>query len=688
MTVQWWRLPTQKGNYGLYALTTALSAFLLFQVQPIIAKIILPWFGGAEGVWTVCLSFFQVALVLGYFYAHALTRYFTRRGQTAIHLTFLATSAIALPIYPRAWLKPTNSAHPEIEILAVLALTAGLPYLLLSSTAPLTQVWYARKHPGETPYRLYALSNAAAMFALLSYPVLFEPHLSVRTQAYTWSAAYLVFILLCGLAAWQSTKTDEIELDEPEKLAGTISVPGWRQYLLWLLLPACASLLLFAVTNHLTQDVAAIPLLWLLPLSLYLFSFVVCFARGRYYRRSLFLPSLAAALGTMAYGLTVEASEYMPIWRMILLFGLGLFLCCMVCHGELARLKPHPQYLTHFYLTLSAGGSLGGVFVGLVAPRIFKSFYEMPLGLVACGVLALLAVRLDRDLAEWFRGWRVIVPGISAAAVVGLAAYLGLQIKKESSGTLMMARNFYGALRVNDNGPLRVLTNGDVNHGDEYLDPQFWLWPTTYYGRNSGVALAIDLKAEQGPIRVGVIGLGAGALVAYGRPGDYYRYYEINPLVQQIAREKFHYLPESRAKVDVAVGDGRMLLEKEAPENFDVLAVDAFAGDAIPVHLLTLEAMQLYFSHLKPDGILAVHVSNPYLDLQPVLAAEAKALGKVARVVDSRPYRPAEIYRSIWVLVTSDDHDEQEIENSSEIETTRNVRLWTDDYSNVFQILK
>src|ERR1039458_6188719 len=292
----------------------------------------------------------------------------------------------------------------------------------------------------------------------------------------------------------------------------------------------------------------------------------------------------------------------MPIWWMLLLFGLGLFTCCMVLHGELVRLKPDPQYLTHFYLTISAGGALGGVFVGLLAPRIFRSFYEMPLGVVLCAVLVLLALSLDAEAAPWFSGWRSILPGVGAALTVAMAVYLGMQIREQARDARVMVRNFYGALRVHDTGPetsmmaVRTLTHGTINHGEEYLNIARRRLPTTYYGPNTGVGIAIREKQKQGSMRVGVIGLGTATIAAYGRLGDYYRYYEINPLVPPITKGQFYFVPMCPAKLEIAMGDARLTLEKEAPENFDVLAVDAFSSDAIPVHLLTKEAMQLYFA--------------------------------------------------------------------------------------------
>ena len=746
----------------LYALTTVVSAFLLFQVQPIIAKIILPWFGGSAAVWTVCLLFFQMVLLLGYTYAHVLVRYFERQVQTMIHAGLLLVSGFLVlrTIYPPASMKPLPGADPTVGILVLLAATVGLPYFMLSTTGPLLQAWYARERRGQMPYRLYALSNAGSMFALLSYPVLFEPQFGTHRQAWMWSIAYGVFILLCGFTAFRGG-TEEAAVAAVEQ-APAAAKPTARQYALWLLLPACASLLLLAITNHLSQNVAAIPLLWVLPLSLYLLSFILCFEGSGWYRRNPYLQLLAVALGGMAYGLTVDTTGNMPIWWMLMLFGLGLFTCCMVLHGELVRLKPDPRYLTHFYLMISAGGAMGGVFVGFIAPRVFKSFYEMPLGLLLCAVLVLIAVRGDPE-GTWFN--RLLPPSRLTVAAVALAAlgYLGydrqglvtehlppaggtyalfailaagavlvlvfmrggprpdwmrdpkqwaviaveaialvlagsvgFQIRETSSDYRLMVRNFYGALKVHDTGPetdmmaVRTLTHGTINHGEEYLNIARRRLPTTYYGPNTGVGIAIREKQKQGSIRVGVIGLGTGTIAAYGRLGDYYRYYEINPLVPPITKGQFFFVPMCAAKLEIAMGDARLTLEKEAPENFDVLAVDAFSSDAIPVHLLTKEAMQLYFRHLKTDGILAVHVSNRYLDLQPVVAGEARALGKLARVVDTDDDETQDIFGATWVLVTSPatGFDDAEIKNSAEIQSKKKVRLWTDDYSNLFQILK
>ncbi|HEV2447227.1 MAG TPA: hypothetical protein VGS58_14945, partial [Candidatus Sulfopaludibacter sp.] len=433
----------------LYALTILVSAFLLFQVQPVIAKIILPWFGGSAAVWTVCLLFFQVVLLLGYLYAHALVRYLKPRAQAALHCILLVASLAALPIYPGDWLKPTGTGDPTLGILALLALTVGLPYFLLSTTGPLLQAWYARRFHGAMPYRLYALSNAGSMFALISYPVLVEPNLGTHRQASVWSISFVVFIALCAVTALSSANAPEIKLSVEDEAA---EKPGAKQYAMWMALPACASVLLLAITNHLSANVAAIPFLWVLPLSLYLLSFILCFEGEGWYRRNPYLQLLAVALGSMAYALGVDTTGNMSIKVLVPLFSLGLFTCCMVCHGELARLKPHPRYLTHFYLMLSAGGALGGILVGLVAPHVFRNFYELPLGLVACAALIVIVLKQDAEFTI-FRSWLQPVPIVSVALAIALAVYTGMQIRDFAKGARLLVRNFYGALKVKDSGP-------------------------------------------------------------------------------------------------------------------------------------------------------------------------------------------------------------------------------------------
>ncbi|HEX3880999.1 MAG TPA: fused MFS/spermidine synthase [Bryobacteraceae bacterium] len=680
----------------LYALTILVSAFLLFQVQPVIAKIILPWFGGSAAVWTVCLLFFQLALLGGYFYAHALIRYVKPRTQGIVHSVLLILSLAALPIYPSDYWKPLSSADPTWGIVSLLAVKIGVPYFLLSTTGPLLQAWYARAHKGAMPYRLYALSNAGSMFALLSYPFLFEPVFTTHQQAAMWSIAYGGFIAICGLTALRSRsgiladpESQEVALEDESAIK-----PPASHYWMWVALPAVASLLLLAVTNHLSQNVAAIPFLWVLPLSIYLLTFILCF-EGNWYWRNPYVQLLALSLGSMAYTIGPELMENPRIIALITVFSIGLFFCCMSCHGELARLKPHPRYLTHFYVMISAGGALGGVLVGLVAPHVLHAYYELPLGLVACAVLILIVLKQDPTL-EWFRSWTQPAPIMATIATIALTVFVGMQIYKSASGARLLVRNFYGALKVTDTGPAtdlearRQLTHGTISHGEQFLNPTRRDLPTTYYGPNTGIGAAIREKQKNGAVRIGVIGLGTGTIAAYGRWGDYIRYYEINPLVQWIARTQFSFINDCRGKLEVAMGDARLSLEREPPENFDVLAVDAFSSDSIPVHLLTREAMQLYFHHLKPDGILAVHISNRYLDLEPVIQGEANALNKTAREMDTDDDDANDVFAATWILLTSSPShfDSTLVAASQPLHSTKKVRLWTDDYSNLFQILK
>jgi len=693
----------------LYALTILASAFLLFQVEPIIAKIILPWFGGSAAVWTTCLLFFQLVLLLGYLYAHVVRRLRPIR-LTQVHVGLLVVILAALPVLPKPAWAPAGGEDPTWRILALLTVTLGLPYFLLSTTGPLVQVWFARRFPARPPYRLYALSNAGSMFALLSYPVLFEPVFTTRGQAVGWSFGYGAFVLLCGLAALAARGfIDKPPLETmPSSAAADAAPPGWRLQLLWILLPACASILLLAITNHLSQDVAAIPFLWVLPLSLYLLTFIVCFDREKWYVRELFLGLAVLALAAMTLALSRMTSLHVPVpaftaghlhlnhvelplpfdtvMVLVPLFAAGLFFCSMVCHGELVRLKPDPRYLTSFYLMISVGGALGGIFVGLLAPRLFRAVYELHIGLAAFAVLVLLV--LYRRRPAWF---------IAALATAALVVLLVRQIRQNDRDYRLLVRNFYGELKVEDpDDPkamdaVRKLVHGTINHGEQFLDPRRRDTPTTYYSPNSGVGLAIQEAAMQGPVRIGVIGLGTGTLASYGRPGDYYRFYDINPLVIQLARTEFTFLKDCAARLDVALGDARLSLERETSQQFDVLAVDAFSGDSIPVHLLTEEAFELYFRHLKPTGVLVVHVSNKFLDLEPVVHQLAVYLHKDDGTVDTDDNDAVAAFGSTWVLVTARHEFFQHppLEGAAKaVGARRGLRMWTDNYSSLFPILK
>ena len=679
-----------------YALTISLSAFLLFAVQPIVAKSILPWFGGSSAVWSMCMLFFQVVLLLGYLYAHWLHQKVAARRQAIVHCAVLLASLSALPIIPGTAWRMASVGHPSLRILELLGATVGLPYFLLSSTSPLLQAWYAGNHRDGLPYRLFALSNFASMLALLSYPLLIEPNLSTRVQAWTWSAAYICFAALCGVTAWRARAQSGQELATP---AGTPEsagpAPAWSVRLLWLGLAASASVLLLAVTNHLTQDVAAIPFLWIFPLSLYLLSFILCFESARFYRRSLFVPLLALALGFMAYRMW-SGSKIMHIRPVIALLGLALFICCMFCHGELARLKPHPRFLTGFYVTVSLGGAFGGLFVGVVAPNVFHAYYEFPLGMALCAVVACLTLQNEVWRLPRFR--KYAAAAVMVAGLGGYLYFLGHLMNSMVAGYKVVERNFYGQLRVSDEGDPRTdedahrtLIHGSINHGEQMLREEYRYRPVTYFCPDSGIGRAMR-SLEGAPRRIGILGLGCGTLAAYGKAGDTIRIYEINPLVLDLAQREFTYLRDTPAKVEVALGDGRLSLDSESSQQFDILVMDAFSGDSVPVHLVTREAFAIYFRHLKPGGILAVNVTNTYLNLAPVMARAAAAFGKVALYYDFQGEESDFLcFSCSWTLVmdrsTADRHPDL-YRKAVLLRPNSRFRTWTDDFSNLYSILR
>jgi SAM-dependent methyltransferase len=670
----------------LYACTIFVSAFLLFQVQPIIGKMILPWFGGSAAVWTTCLLFFQSLLVFGYLYSHWTIRFLQSRTQGWIHMVLLAASLAALPVLPDSNWKPSGSEDPAWLILGLLAASIGLPYFLLATTGPLLQAWFARERPGTVPYRLFALSNLGSMLALLSYPIAVEPFFPTRVQSFGWSAMYIVFALLCGTLASRGIRRERaLETSAPLRAA---RAPAVIQYALWAALAACPTVLLMAITSHLTQNVAPIPLLWILPLSLYLLSFILCFERDGWYRRAWYLPLLVLGLGGIGY--TMIANK--GLWIAIPLYCATLFVCCMVCHGELAKLKPHPRYLTAFYLMIATGGALGGVFVAVLAPRVFNGEYELSIGLVATG--ALVVAILYRDPSCRLHRVPAKLSWLASTGLIFMLAWaLAVEAHDLVQRSRLLMRNFYGALRVSDTGQAerRTLVHGTIIHGEQYLAPERKCWPTTYYGEKTGAGLAIAATRDEGPQRVGVIGLGVGTLAAYGKPGDYYRMYEINPLVIKVANSEFSFLQECGAAIDVVLGDARLSLEREPAQQFDVLLVDAFSGDSVPVHLLTREVFAQYFRHLKPDGIVAVHTSNKYLDLAPIVRLGADFHSKQAVRVDSEKDEGRGVYSASWVLISTrpDFLALETIKDvAKEIPVTPWVRPWTDDYSSLYPILK
>ncbi|MBI3938053.1 MAG: fused MFS/spermidine synthase [Betaproteobacteria bacterium] len=670
----------------LYAATIFISAFLLFLVQPIMAKQILPWFGGSSAVWTTCMVFFQFLLLGGYAYSDWTTRKLRARSQVLLHIALLALSLASLPIIADAAWKPAGSEDPVLRILGLLLATIGLPYFLLSTTGPLVQVWFARTFPAGTVYRLFALSNFGSLLALIAYPPAIEPWVTTLVQSWGWSAGYALFVLLCIGSAVYSMRgaPQSVAARETLQAMNDGPQPTWGDYALWLLLSAMGSFLLLAVTNHITHDVASVPFLWILPLTIYLLTFILCFEGRGWYKRKVFLWPMLIALGVMAYSLQADRGV-VSIKEAIPLYSAGLFVCCMFCHGELADMKPAPRYLTSFYLMVSLGGALGGLFVGVVAPRIFNTYYEFGAGLI---VLGALAAYLARRMARWVL---LAVVGATGFTAFQVYAYVNFLTKD----AWVMKRNFYGTLRVKDTGAedegeaVRRLINGVIMHGEQYLAPEKRNTPTTYYGPTSGVGLA--LKYYEGVnARVGVIGLGAGTLAVYGKPGDIYRFYEINPQVIEVAQRDFWFLGNSRAKIETVLGDARLNLEREPQQHYDVLAVDAFSSDSIPVHLLTKEAMAVYLRHVKPDGVLAFHVTNRFLELAPVVKRIADEY-RIDAVLISDDAEDTNNATTDWVLVTRNRRllEQPEIKQAaSKLEAKPGGRAWTDDFNNLFQILK
>jgi spermidine synthase len=682
-----------------YACTIFLSAFLLFAVQPMIGKIILPWFGGSAAVWSTCLLFFQATLLAGYLYAHWSSRWFKPKQQALLHVALLAVSLALLPILPSPSWKPSHAGDPSLRILLLLTVTIGLPYILLSTTSPLLQAWYVAAKPGAIPYRLFALSNVGALLALLSYPVLVEPNLSAHGQAYGWSGIYVVFALACAGIAWSSLRSANNQ--QPTTAAATPTQPqapspAWVTRVLWAALSACASALLLAITNHLSQNVAPIPFLWVLPLGVYLLSFILCFEREKVYHRGVFLPLLVIALDGAAYAIYANEGNPNIAWA-IPTFVAALFIGCMVCNGELARLKPDPRYLTSFYLMIALGGALGGVFVAIVAPHVFHTYLELPLSMVASSALAAIVLWVSPQ--KWTGKIPVAAVQIAMLAfTIGLAIHLGYEKHLSDQRFRQSVRNFYGVLRVRDisaseeTTAVRRLIHGTINHGEQLLDAKRRDEPTSYYGPYSGMGRAMGYLQKRGPVRVAVIGLGAGVTASFCRAGDIFRFYEINSLALSIASTWFTFLPDCKADHQVLLGDARLTLEAQSSQQFDLMAIDAFSSDAIPVHLLTREAFALYFRHLKPTGILAVHVSNRYLDLVPVVSRNARDFARTPIDVNDQDEDEDYFSNSDWVLVSSDAaiFRDRAFKSSSvqPAEYRPNLRPWTDDYSNLFQILK
>jgi len=787
----------------LFSATIFLSAFLLFQVQPMIGRFILPWFGSTPGVWATCMLFFQVVLLVGYSYAHFVVSRWSPRRQALVHGVFLALALLALPITPDAAWKPPDGGMPITRIITILLLSVGAPYLLLSSTGPLLQGWFTRLSTAS-PYRLYALSNLGSLLALLSYPVLVEPNLALSNQTTSWSVGFALFAVLCvGCARLFARGAAQTPARPDEAADGP--PPGVVDIVLWLALATCGSALLLATTNQLCLDVAVVPFLWVLPLAVYLLSFVFCFDHDRWYVRPLFFALLPVVM--MNAVRLLGGGVYLGIRDQVFGYTAALLVGCMCCHGEMARRRPAPRYLTLFFLVLAIGGALGGLLVAIVAPAVFSGFYEYPLTLLAtCGIVAVavlhdgflrpplqekawrrvlrisawtacaiaivvgavltlqpggwLASTVSAETESAFAGWTVTVRFAAAGATLfalgiavlavrrgskalstggrgrakvwnAAAALAGLGVaclggalawlpQIEQQLQVIRDRNFYGVLAIHNYNygfyPCMGLIHGRILHGIQLISHPDW--PASYYGPGTGIAMALlyhparDIRGR--PFRVGVVGLGAGVLASYANadveisnprryvravrrmPPDTIRFYELNPMVVDWAEEKFTYLRDARrrgAKAETVVGDARLVLERELAagdaQRFDVLVIDAFAGDAIPIHLLTRESLEIYLSHLAEGGILALHVSNLYIDVKPVIRRLAQELDVELLYSKNPVVDRFAVGSASWMLLTK---NREFLANPNvhryELEPPPPGPLWTDDYSAVFSLLR
>ena len=686
-----------------YSIVVFLGAFLLFQVQPLIAKVILPWFGGTAAVWNTCMMFFQITLLLGYLYSHGLRMLTRPKTSWIVHSVVLLLALVMLPVLPSEQLKPENYSSLSGEIVRVLALSVGVPFFVLATTGPLVQAWQSVSHGGDSasesstsPYRLYALSNIGSLLALISYPFLFEPNMRLQHQSWLWSGLFVLFVAMCVYSGMQVRGFESWHEDaKTEEATGGLKV-GPGRMVLWLMLAMLPSVMLLATTNLMCQEIASVPFLWILPLALYLISFIICFEKPHWYHRGVFLPLLlfGVAAGVAVALLNVYASATLQV----MMLSLSLFACGMTCHGELERIKPHTSKLTLFYLFVSLGGSLGGIFVVLVAPRIFNGFPEFQLALMGSLLVGIgipcFGSRMSspQKIATGFAG--LLVGGLA------LASFLATLNRNDTQGVLLDGRNEYGIFSVEKFDGRRVFVSGKIDHGSQIVEPEPSLQPHSYYADGSGFSICIktqrELAAAESPsrngIKVGVLGLGIGSMLSWAQPEDEFVFYEINPRVEDIARDWFTFLPTYDDQCEVIIGDGRIMLEKETGKGisreFDVLAIDAFSSDSIPIHLLTDECFDVYEEHLKEDGILLFHISNRFIDLKPVLFAMTKARGLTATHV-IHEFNQLTESDSKWVLVSND-----KVANHPRIKSAAkeyvvpdNAPLWTDDFASLAPVI-
>ncbi|MFZ0743227.1 MAG: fused MFS/spermidine synthase [Terracidiphilus sp.] len=658
-----------------------LASFLLFLVEPIAAKQLLPAFGGSAAVWITCLVFFQTALLVAYLYAHWLAQ----RSRRILHFALMLLACASAIVWSIQAIE-FSPAHPIASIFAALSISIGLPFLMLGATSPLLQVWLARLETRGIPYRLYALSNLASLLALAMYPTIVEPYLTLKAQRLVWCCGFALFALVSGILTWQTRSAILVPAPLNRENESEPAPAPFAHKLLWVLLPMGAAMQLAAVTSYLTANIAAIPLLWILPLAVYLLTLILAFQFPRLFPRAIVTRFLVVMLAGLGYMLS-QVDVSLPMRIGISFFLIEVFISCLFCHTEAYALRPNrTSESTLFYLLFAAGGALGTFLIGIVSPLIFSFNYDLALTFLVTAMLALAVT--------WNSGWgQRLLWSTSSILLLVLVFMLHTAYRRD---TPLAVRNFYGSLRVKQTlsypgATVRTLTNGTIQHGTQIFSPELRGTPTTYYAEDSGVGLALRFCCSGRARNIGVVGLGVGTIAAYGKPGDRIRFYEINPAVTPIAENLFTYLRDSAAQVNIVVGDGRTSLEREAPQNFDVLVIDAFSGDAIPLHLLTTQAVALYKRHLAAGGILAFHVSNQHVDLEPEIALLAKAAAMTAMKVTSFPNDQRGEFSATWMLLTENPGFFQLPGVAGKARTPAEnpkVHLWTDDYSSLLPILR
>lgn len=728
--------------YGVFTLSIFLSAGLLFMVQPLFGKLTLPLLGGTPSVWNTAMLFFQAALLAGYLYAHAISRLRSLRLQQAIHLAVMGAATLSLPLgISQAWRTPPEGA-PTLWLLGLLAMNVGPPFFALSANAPLIQKWFSRTNHAQAadPYFLYAASNLGSFIGLLGYPLLFEPRWSLASQSNAWFAGFVALIIGLCIAAALSQRA-EVPLANTESQTAHVVAPKARQKLHWIWLSALPSALLLSVTNHITTDVVAMPLLWVVPLALYLLTFTIVFAPRPLipHRASLRIQPVLLILVLS----TLYIVDGITIFVLGVLAIAAFFFTALVAHGELAKQRPDARYLTQFYIFMSLGGVIGGSAVALGAPLVFNSILEYPVLMALAALIrpssqkaslvdlllplslgaAILLCEMSFDLAYLnqpaamaifiailtctIQGHqaRIRLFGLACvAAGFGYALGLGAQ----SDTTLHQSRTFFGVHSVRQDAAARTakLYHGTTLHGMQFAAADKAREPLLYYDKEAGMGrFFAAVNAYKQINTVGVVGLGAGAAACYAQPGQSWTYFEIDPHVAQIAQNPayFSYLQRCTPSVEIVLGDARLTLEKQPDSQFDVLVIDAFSSDAIPLHLLTQQAAMLYEAKLRDGGSLLLHISNRYLDLEPAIAALAQAQGLSARIFDYKPaMRPLPAHKSpsSWVLLTRDTAfldtlaPQQKTAGRGAHSTWRplhirpDFRVWSDDFSNIFDVLK